>query len=187
MDLLRAYTTDSRPFWSCPLCMYVCAAHTVSGKRTALVLDVRQKLGRSVWAGFSRGCLKSRTESKLLPSSPGSRRQHKCPVSALLSIWWQRDVIDFSPTVHSPLNNAPRSAGLEIIECPRRLSPSRIIWRATKSPPSADTLTRNQISFTVANHRQNRPRQWEIRENLRELLQVSTIKLPLPISRCYWK
>lgn len=43
------------------------------------------------------------------------------------------DVIDFSRTVHSPLNNARRYADLEIIECPRHLSPLRIVSRAAKS------------------------------------------------------
>jgi len=121
------------------VCMCVHTAHTAEGGREQRSFPPGQKLGRSVWFRSLGGCFKVESESKLLLrlEIPPSR---SCISYSLLSIW-SRGVIDFSPTIHSPLNNAPRSAGLEIIGCPWhpwRLSPLRVVSRPAESPRDID-------------------------------------------------
>lgn len=109
---------------------YIWAVYIRWTEREQRSFSTWQKLGHIVWSGSIEDASKLESKSNLLPhlgyasSLPIGGWSTLC-TPLLLTIWSRSDVIDFNRTVHSPLNNARRSTDLEIIECPRHLSPPR--------------------------------------------------------------
>jgi len=127
------------------VCVYTHNAYVRRRKRAAFVPGGTETRSFSL-IQISRRVLQSRIGIEATSSSrnPSLPTQVSCISYSLLSIWSRRDVIDFSPTVHSPLNNASRFADLEIIGCPWHpwhLSSLRVVSRPAESPRDIDGVT----------------------------------------------